>query len=175
MSGRRFVIVLTAFVCGACYRVESTPERLTIGFSTLSEAIALAVPLVPFVFSAAVALFLFTRSKWEWKIAGLVVLAVGLTILGCGGLVSPAILQDEVQVTSTGCWQVTGFWFAPNRKGFDYEGVRGVHVYGPDLWIVHFENDRELRLDPGDVWAENAQVIAERLRTHGVPVFFERP
>lgn len=173
MTVRRLLVALTASFCGACYRVESTPERLTVGFSSSSEAIAIAVPLVPFLLATVVALFLFTRSKREWKIAGLVVLSGGITVLGCGGLVSPSILQDQVEVTSTGCWQVTGFWFAPTRKGFDFEGVRGVHIHGPELWIVHFENDRELRLDPGDVWANNAPVIAERLRANGIRVFFE--
>ena len=170
MRLRRVCIALSSILLGACYRVDSTPERLVVGFSTVSEAIALALPLAAFLFFAVVAIVLFTRPGPIWKLAGVVALVPGLTLLGCGGLVSPAILQDEVEVTATGCWQTTGLWFAPTRKGFELEGVEEIQIYSTELWIVRYGHGGELRLDPGDVWANNAEPIAERLRSHGLVV-----
>ena len=98
--------------------------------------------------------------------------------LFAGGVFGPMMAMDQVKIDHLRIQQKTGFWFDPTIKGFDFDGLQFIeirrqkskHGIAADIWIGHYEGDRHLEVDPGDLWAINEESIAEELRKREIKV-----
>lgn len=134
-----------------------------------------AIPTLLAVVAAVVALALLAQKKKK-TLRPLAVIPLGVAAL-LGGCCAPTLYNDQVTVTDTKVEQRTGFWFAPNVKGFSYKGVKSVQILdrptGPkgrlaESWEVHYADGRVHVIDPGDLWEVNGAEIRALCEKRGV-------
>jgi hypothetical protein len=143
-----------------------------------SGAVVFRLPLVIVLIPVAVALVLVGLSilgfrKGAHPILGIIPLVIALVP---ALLFAPAMYLDRVEVSPDRIEQTTGFFFAPNRKGFEFQDVDYVRMkQAPDmrnrmrtLWEIHERKGTTRDIDPGDLWEMNSQQIEDLLTKHGV-------
>lgn len=133
----------------------------------------IAIPIVVGVIALLVALV------GGLKFKNIPVVLIGLFFaFNALGLFAPMMWLDRVVLDEQKLEQTTGFWFAPTVKGFEYDEVTSVTITTEitpkglenDIWLVHYQDGRRERIDPGDLWAMNTDEIVPRLEQEGIVV-----
>jgi len=114
---------------------------------------------------------------WKRKVLILALAALGVSAMA-GGIFVPLLIMDRVVLDDEKLEQATGFWFAPNVKGFGLADVvlvtistghdrySGMH----EVWVVTMKDGQTKEIDPGDLWEQNGPDIISRLRDKGIEV-----
>jgi hypothetical protein len=144
----------------------------------MTEVVVFRMPLVSVLIPVAVALVLFGVSILVFRKAAhpsLAIIPLAFALVPAL-LFAPAMYLDRVEVSAYRIEQTTGLFFAPNRKGFEFQDVDYVHIkQAPDkrnrmrtLWEIHEKKGSTRDIDPGDLWEMNSEQIERLLKKHGV-------
>ena len=152
-----------------------------VPFATLAQEIAPTVFRIPtyvILIPVAIAVGLIVLSLVGFaKRAHPVICLIPLGLALIPGLLfAPAMYLDRVEVHPDRIQQTTGFFFAPNRKGFEYTEVLYVHLKRErdrknriaTVWEIHEKNGTTRDIDPGDLWDVNETQIVSLLQGYGV-------
>ena len=142
---------------------------MTYSLPSYVPGIAFAVAAI----AAGVGLYLMGRGK---PLASALT-AFGIALLA-GGIIGPMLALDRVVLDDEKLEQTTGFWFAPNVKGFRLAEVASLTItteFGRknleyEVWTAQLKNGGVKQVDPGDLWEINGVDIAQRLRKRGIEV-----
>lgn len=170
------VAVIAWLAAGGCYDVSETPERTVLHFGSTVKVLLVVVPALV-VLAGLVNLI---RSSSRGRAIVYLFIVVTLTVL-----LVPGIYNDEVVVSDKGVWQRTGFWFVPNTKGFNYDGVLFVELIQVEkrsrrgkrmenAWVIHNRDNTHPQIDPGDLWDNNEALILQKIKGYGVKVVDSR-
>jgi len=126
---------------------------------------------------AVVAAMIGALLLWARRPLKLSLIAFGVAALA-GIILAPTLAMDRVVLDDEKLEQRTGFWFAPNVKGFRLADVASVTIGTArddknreyEVWIVEMKNGQTRQIDPGDLWEMNGPDIIERLRGRGIEV-----
>jgi hypothetical protein len=161
------IAVLTAFIAG-CYTTEQQGDATVVTYSGKVLLTLTAGTIIGII----VGLIMYRRENTHDK---------GVWVFGIAALfgifVLPGIFKDEVRIDDQGIHQRTGFWFMPNRKGFDFDEVASISLREirkrrttETQWTLHLRNGGTRTLDPGDLWDYCSEEIAAALAQKGIPV-----
>ena len=152
-----------------------------VSFATLAQEIAPTVFRIPtyvILIPVVIAVGLIVLSVVGFaKRAHPVICLIPLGLaLSPGLLFAPNMYQDRVEVHPDRIQQTTGFFFAPNRKGFEYKEVVYVHIKQQrdrknrtaNVWEIHEKGGATRDIDPGDLWDVNETQIVSLLKGYGV-------
>jgi hypothetical protein len=96
-----------------------------------------------------------------------------------GGLLAPSLAYDKIVLDDDKVMETTGFWFAPNTKGFrlaDIDYIVIGHVPGrkkrkSEFWYVYYRNGKQsVSMSLSDLWKQSKEDITKRLRAKGIEI-----
>lgn len=95
-----------------------------------------------------------------------------------GFLLIPSFHMDHLKITEEGVTHHTGVWFAQRVYGFKYHEISVIEIrldYDVGLrlkefWYITSKSGETERVDPGDLWEDNGELISKECRKHQISV-----